>query len=392
MKFLFCNDSYPGQFGTMPAQLASGAGNEVMFLSFYPRQEAATPGIMHARLKIDRGSVPPGKDWYEAEWEKSVKASAQAGRTFCRLRDSGFVPDIVLVRFHAGLTLFLRHAFPDAFIVLYPDVIRSRGDSRERAARMQAMRDIQVSQMVRSNVCFVQSAGQKRLFPPLLHPVIRVCPPMVDTAFFSPGHVDLSLFFPDARLEEKGELLTFHMKGENAVDQQMVQMLLGLLVHRPACRIALSFGNNGCRRQWEALHGALAENLRHRLFIAGGLDRNRYRTLLSSSTVHVFPEISSLLIQEVLESMSCESLVMAPLAEDGDVLTHDTAVDFSEKDPAGRFRTICRVLDDMNAFDPVRRNGRRLIVEHYDEAKGMRAHIAQILKAFEDSRNAAAAD
>lgn len=121
MRFLFCNDNYPGRFGSMPSRLASDPANKVMFLSFRPRQGETSKGVIHARLNLnrDRGRMVQSRDVFLAEWEKMFHLGKQALQTFIHIRDSGFIPDVILVSFFDGPALFLRHAFPDAFIVSY---------------------------------------------------------------------------------------------------------------------------------------------------------------------------------------------------------------------------------------------------------------------------------
>ena len=101
MKILFCNDSYPGIFGTMPARLASNPENSVMFLSFHPRREDMPSGVIHARLNLTRHRepLPPNRDAFVFEWEKMLNLGKQALQTFTHIRDAGFVPDMIFVSF-----------------------------------------------------------------------------------------------------------------------------------------------------------------------------------------------------------------------------------------------------------------------------------------------------
>ena len=91
MRILFCNDSYLGRFGKMPSELASDPENKVMFLSFYPRKEDVSSGVIHARLNLkrDRERLSQSRDAFVAEWEKMFSLGKQARQTFLHIRDAG---------------------------------------------------------------------------------------------------------------------------------------------------------------------------------------------------------------------------------------------------------------------------------------------------------------
>ena len=383
MRILFCDNTCPGRFGTLPVKLAAGGAHEVMFLSFYPRDEASTPGVVHARLRLDR-SVPPDPDPFLEAWHRAFRLARQACRTFRHIRESGFVPDMVCVTFSDGPALFLREVFPEAFIVSYPGVIRTpEGEGVEKA---RALLDVQTHQLLHSDLVFVRSQAQKRAFPSLLHERIHVQPPYVDTEFFSPGHGDVRRFFPDAPAD--AELVTFHMKGAKAVTREWTQLILGLLVSRPSCRIALSFGNSSLRERWLSHARSLPNALRRRLFLAGGLDRESYRDLLCLSRVHVFPECADPPLQEMLESMSCETLPLMPLppSAEASFLPASAVPSFSPFEGEQSLAELSRILDNPGSLAQMAASCRRAVSSRCNETASLEAHVRLLFKAYEQHK------
>ena len=107
----------------------------------------------------------------------------QALQTFLHIRDSGFIPDMIFVSFFDGPALFLRHIFPQAFIVSYFNGFRSKlADDGNCWLSWDRPKGV----AAQSDLYFVRSEVQKNSFPPVLHPVIHVWPPYVDTALFPP--------------------------------------------------------------------------------------------------------------------------------------------------------------------------------------------------------------
>ena len=352
MRFLFCNDICPGRFGSIPSRLASNAENTVMFLSFHARQKEASERIVHARLNLnrERGRVSQHDDVFLAECEKMFRLGKQALKTFIHIRDSDFIPDMIFVSFFDGPAIFLRHAFPHAFIVSYFNGFRGRTDKPEERMKAQAVMDLQRSMAAQSNLYFVRSEEQKSCFPKVLQPIIHVWLPHVNTQFFSPRPPVLSAFFPDIVPGEGRELVTMHMKGGESSAEKMMQVVLGLLTHRPACLVALTFGKGKAKERWESACASLPKGLRARLFLAEGLDDATYRNLLCSTDIHVFPERISPPLQEMLESMSCETLLMTPVSEENGSLLKDgeTMLAFPESDGKAQLVGCWGLLDFLS--------------------------------------------
>lgn len=371
----------------MPSELASDPENKVMFLSFYPRKEDVSSGVIHARLNLkrDRERLSQSRDAFIAEWEKMFSLGKQELQTFLHIRDAGFVPDMIFISFFDGPALFLRHIFPRAFIVFYFSGFRSKAAD---AGRLQAVMDLQRGMAAQSNLYFVRSEAQKTSFPPALHPIIHVWPPHVNTGFFAPRPRSISMFFADISIAEGTELVTVHMKGAGSSQKNLMQVILGLLAHRPRCLAALTFGNGTAKDRWGQVLSSLPEDLRRRLFLAGGLDATAYRNLLCSSAVHIFPEHIRPPLQEMLETMGCGTLLMTPVSKEADEFLKDgeTIAAFPEEGRERQLEAICRVLDHTEAFDPIREKGRRYVAEKCSDRAVFSHHLNFVMEEYRKFR------
>lgn len=391
MHILFCNDRYPGRFGKIPSILAADPANKVMFLSFHPGKDDAPSRIVHVRLSIarDRERLARNKDTFVAEWEKMFSLGKQALRTFVHIREAGFTPDMIFTSLFDGPGLFLRHAFPKAWIVSYFNGFRSKTADD---GRLRAVTDFQRTLIAQSDLYFVRSESQKRAFPPSLHPVIHLWPPYVDTDFFRPAPRDTALFFPGTDSDPGRELVTGHMKGTYDSQKKLIRVILDVLACRPFCLAALTFDNAASLQQWRQAIQALPARMSRRLFLAGGLDAVTYHRLLCSSSVYVFPEYESPPLQGMLETMSCETLLMSPVPKEGDgiLLPGETMLPYPEENGQKQREAICRALDHAAEYAALKRRAREHIEKSCGEHIVFFEHLDFVMKAYGDSQKSKA--
>ncbi len=386
MNILFCDESYPGRFGSIPLDMAADPANRVMFLSFHAKGEAVPAPIIHARLNLarDRERLPRKErpDLFVAEWEKMFGLGRQAMQTFVRIREAGFVPEMIFVAFFDGTAFFLRHVFPQAFMVSLFRGFRSK--TPEDDVRFEAVLDMQKMMLTQSNLYFVRSEGQKNLFSPKLRNLVHVWPAFVDTEFYRPQPPELHRFFPHMAEGEKRELVTIHMKGKASLAEAMLPVMAAVLAQRPQCLAALTFGSDLKKERWEKLCHCFPENVRRRIFLGGALGAEQYRSLLCSSTVHVFPENTSPPLQEMLESMSCGSILMMPLADNADEFFADgeTMIAFPEQHNEAQIRKICDALERKDRLDGLRKNAREKIEEYCSYKRSIAEPLTFIMDEF----------
>ena len=196
---------------------------------------------------------------------------------------------------------------------------------------------------------------------------------------------DLSLFFPHEAPNSDKELVTGHMKGTGRSQKELMWVIFDLLECRPHCLAALTFESEASKKQWQQVIYALPKHVRQRIFLAGGLDIERYHHLLCCSSVYVFPEYSNSPLQGMLETMSCETLLMTPVQEGADFLflPEKTMLAYPEEGREKQREAICRVLDHLEEYDSVRQKGREVIAKKCDERVVLGEHLDFVMKEYE---------
>lgn len=110
MRLLFVHQNFPGQYRHLAPAMAV-AGHEVVALGM--TAEAGLPGVRQLRYRPSRGSTTGVHPW-AADFETKVIRAEACAAAAARLRDEGFVPDLVCVHPGWGEALLLREVWPAA--------------------------------------------------------------------------------------------------------------------------------------------------------------------------------------------------------------------------------------------------------------------------------------
>lgn len=96
MRILFVNHTFPGDLGPLLAAFAAQPGHEILFASCRGRRDFSVPGVRHVVLSPSRSRRLAG-DGAGTSLDRAVEMGRQALQAFGLLRQSGFVPDMVLL-------------------------------------------------------------------------------------------------------------------------------------------------------------------------------------------------------------------------------------------------------------------------------------------------------
>lgn len=96
MRILFVNHTFPGDLGPLLAAFAAQPGHEILFASCRGRRDFSVPGVRHVVLFPSRSRRLAG-DGAGTSLDRAVEMGRQALQAFRLLRQSGFVPDVVLL-------------------------------------------------------------------------------------------------------------------------------------------------------------------------------------------------------------------------------------------------------------------------------------------------------
>ena len=116
MRILFVHQNFPGQYAHLLAHYASDPANEIVFLT--RRANAPFAGIRKLVYRLSR-EANPKTHFYVRSIEGAVLHGQAVARVALRLKNEGFVPDVILGHNAWGETLYLKDVFPDAPLLAY---------------------------------------------------------------------------------------------------------------------------------------------------------------------------------------------------------------------------------------------------------------------------------
>lgn len=351
----------------------------MLFASSYGRRDFSIAGVRRILLKAAHERAPKGKDEFIRQWTWAVHAGREARGAFAQLKRSGFEPEVVLFTAGCGESLFLKDIFPTSFRAAYLDLGRyapenGRDDEKNSFALL-----TRSMALFHGHAVFALS-GDDRGIPDFLRPVVGVTPPFVDTDFFraenaAPFLCDGLAFSRDM------EMVSIDMKGlpEN---NALSAVVASLLRQRPNCHVLLAGRDNT-----GTYPGAFAEIARAcpgRLHVQGLSGRAEYRDMLAASTAHVSPSPHSRM-RELMEALSCGTLLLArpsstPRTE---ALIPEKTMLTWPRSGEDQVRLLNHVLNNKQAMESLRRNGRQAVLTHHAQKIMIPRHADELLNHYE---------
>ena len=116
MKVLFVHQNFPGQYLHIARYLGAIPGNEVVFIT--QRTDADLPGVRKIVYKPAR-EVTRDIHHYLRETEAGVLNAQNVARVAMSLKESGFVPDVMLGHNGWGELWYLKEVYPTTPLIGY---------------------------------------------------------------------------------------------------------------------------------------------------------------------------------------------------------------------------------------------------------------------------------
>ena len=289
MRILFVNHTFPGDLGPLLTAFAAQPGHEILFASCRGRRDFSVPGVRHVVLSPSRSRRLAG-DGAGTSLDRAVEMGRQALQAFRLLRQSGFVPDMVLLSSALEQGLFLRDAFPDAFVACFAESLPSgglAGDGKGLVRHLLQCRQMQQSDLVIRLTAEAENRDQEQ------RGVVSL-PYPVDTDYFSP-------LTPNGASGPQAGTRILCAARDAADVWQMLRLAEVLLAQCPGCRLVLLCESAAGR---EAL-AALGTSLPSGIEVPERLSLLAYRDLLRTAAVITAPAASCLSAPVLLEAMSC---------------------------------------------------------------------------------------
>ena len=387
-KILFVHQNFPGQYKYLAPMMAKLKDFEVSSLSMTPYTPLAGINQNIYNLKVGT-SLNIHK--YATEFEtKLLRAEASADKAY-ELKNLGYYPDIIVGHTGWGELLFLKEVWPETKYLSYVEFFYNLENSdidfddtvfmdkspyirRKLIARNSAF----LSQYLISDRMITPTNFQKNTFPDILKKNIKVIHEGIDTEKLKPS-LNSYITIDKKKFTKKDKIVLFISRCLEPYRgyHSFIRSIPGILKEHPDAKIFIIGGDQkgyGAEPEEGTTH---RENFFNEIkdkvdisniYFLGLIDYEAIRACYQIATLHVYLTYPFVLSWSMLESMSCEGLIVGsdtgPVSE---IITHKKnglLVDFfNYEEISSRINSI---LDDPQKYLSIRKNARKTILKNYD--------------------------
>jgi glycosyltransferase involved in cell wall biosynthesis len=388
MKILFVHQNFPGQYLHLARHLASQPGNQIIFIT--QRSDAALPGVQNIVYTPQR-PITKQLHHYLGESEAGVLNAQAVARIALDLKQSGFVPDVMIGHNGWGEIWYLKDVFPQTPLLGYfefyyrfsgADVGFDPGEPQifDTAPRIRTKNIGNLLGLEAADLGQCPTRWQKSTYPERYQSKLQIVHEGIDTELLAPdGLARLRLAEYDLELAAGDEVVTYVARNLEPYRgfTSFMRSLPAILSARPKARVLIVGGDEvsyGPRlpegqsfRQLMLAELGDALDL-SRVHFLGKVPYSVFTKILQISRVHVYLTYPFVLSWSMLEAMAAGCLVVgsrtAPVEEvirDGE---NGLLVDFFSS--AEIVERVVAALAEPEHFAAFRRRARETIVENYD--------------------------
>jgi len=388
MKVLFVHQNFPGQYLHIARHLGATEGNEVVFIT--QRTDADLPGVKKIVYKPAR-EVTPGIHHYLRETEAGVLNAQNVARVALGLKESGFVPDVMLGHNGWGELWYLKEVFPNTPLIGYfeffyrhhgadvgfepgPDLIFDVGPR----IRTKNLGNLLALDAVDYGQC--PTKWQKSLYPKEYQSKLHIVHEGIDTQAVAPDQ-NARFTIPNTNIEltTADEVVTYVSRNLEPYRgfPSFMRSLPAILAQRPNAQVLVVGGDdtsygpkpaNGKPFRTQMLEELGSAIDLRRVHFLGKVPYSSFVKILQVSTAHVYLTYPFVLSWSMLEAMSAGCVIVGSSTQPVEEVIRDgengLLVDIFKPDEIAR--RVVDVLADRQAFAPIRTNARKTIVENYD--------------------------
>ncbi len=401
MRVLFLNYTFPGPFLQLAAAFGRMEDTTVLFAAEYGRRDFSLPGVQRVVLSRPRERNRKDKSLLSEqdrlEWDMSM--AFQRGRmtasSFSKLREKGFVPDIVISSATMGNSLFLRAVFPETFWVAYGDWYFAREKcpatpgraSLPRNLSMWWRNNLQIRTLCESDWMVTSTKWQRKQYPPAIAENLHILPLCLDTEFFSPAPHE-GFRFGDCDLSPVRELVTIAANG--TPPSAFFRSLPLLLERRGACHVAILAGTDSPATAILLKEECVGPELAQRIHVLAFLPDDAYRALLRASSLYVSLPGSGMLSSGLWEAMSCGCLVLTEDTEAAREVIRDgkEGILRTLEKPSVLADTVAELLERVPDLGNIRTAARERMQRQYSVRNTIRESMSRLLRRYVQWREA----
>jgi glycosyltransferase involved in cell wall biosynthesis len=395
MNILFVHQNFPGQFKHLAPAMAR-QGHRVVALHINACQP--TPGVALVRYAV-AGRPGQGTHRWMADLEVKTLRGQAAWEAAQKLREQGFVPDVIVAHPGWGESLFLQQVWPQARLGIYCEFFyRAEGSDTgfdpefgkpeaDNACRLQMKNANYELHFGRAHAGIAPTHWQASLFPEPFASRIAVIHDGIRTDLIKPDpHASIRVQTTQGvvQVSKSDEVITFVNRNLEPYRgyHQFMRALPAILKARPKARVIIIGGNevsygaapptgpDGKPQTWREifLNEVKAELDLSRVHFVGKVPYADFLRVLQVSTVHVYLTYPFVLSWSLLEAMSAGcAIVASDTAPVREAIRHGETgqlVDFF--DPAALAQQVTALCENPNVRARLGTQARAFAVENYD--------------------------
>ncbi len=388
MKILFVHQNFPGQFLHLAPELAK-RGHDCFALGDAANNRGSS--IPFAKYSYTAPAVDAAATRLGRNYTLMSDRGVVAARSALKLREGGYVPDVIFGHSGWGETLFLREVWPDAKQIVYaefyykgegadvgfdPEFSKPSFDQKLIAV---GRANYLAQSLVNADAGLAPTEWQASTFPPPLRKMIKVIHDGVDTANLVPNPV-ASFTLPDGHEVHAGdEVLTFVNRNLEPYRGYHIFMraLPAILQARPNAQVVIVGGDEVSygsapkgQKGWKEIFLAEVRDQLDlsRVHFVGKVPYANFISLMQVSRAHAYLTYPFVLSWSMIEAMSMGCHIVgsatAPVMEALQNGKTGTLVDFF--DVPGWSAALIDALANPAKYQPLREAARKVAVERYD--------------------------
>ncbi|MDD5175246.1 MAG: glycosyltransferase family 4 protein [Sterolibacterium sp.] len=389
MRILFVHQNFPGQFKFLVPALVK-LGHEAVAFTMQKQAPAEWQGVRLVAYQPTRGTSPTVHPWV-SDIETKVIRGELAFRAALRLKQQGFIPDVIVAHPGWGESLFLKDVWPQARLGIYceffyhstgADVDFDPEFKPEDAGDICRLRLKNVNNLLHFEIAdagISPTHWQASTFPEPFRSKITVVHDGIDTVAVAPNPAANLTLNKALTLTRADEIITFVNRNLEPYRGYHIFMraLPELLKRRPNARV-LIVGADGVSYGAQPPAGSkwkdiFLDEVKDRLDLSrvhflGHIPYQHFILLLQLSAVHVYLTYPFVLSWSLLEAMSVGCAIVAsstqPLHE---AINHNETgrlVDFFA--PQALVDQVCELLDSPAERIRLGANAREFARKQYD--------------------------
>ena len=392
MKILFIHQNFPGQFKFLAPALVK-AGHEVSAFTLQGPQKVSLKVVRLFPYSLNRVNAKDGHSWAR-DFESKVIRGEACMRAAMKLREEGYMPDVIVAHPGWGESLFIKQVWPDVRLKLYCEFFYhplgadvgfdpefSSQDPAD-AGRVTLKNANMLLHFQQADAGISPTYWQASTFPSHIRDKITVVHDGIDTEVVKPKASAEFVLDSGEVLTRNHEVVTFVNRSLEPYRGFHVFMrsLPTLLSQRPNAQVLLVGGEGvsyGAKpagdKSWKQIFCSevlpqLKACEQARIHFLGNVSYDRYLVMLQVSRVHVYLSYPFVLSWSLLEAMSVGCAIIAsdtqPLHE---AITHNETgllVDFFDHETLAH--TTTRLLLDAEKRQALGQAARALAIANYD--------------------------